>query len=807
MLLCPVLLAVTQAFTQQFERSGGEPQSIIALAPSPKPQGALLARRAGDATFEHAPANYHVFAAATAGEDAGVETLTLNFAAETKLTRIESKNKDFVVEPGGTCHEGNSYGRGKICTLTVRFNPQGPGHRLGFLSITHTAAATPMVFGLVGNGYAPVVSFIPALITTIGQTSGVSAGTIKSATRLAIDGSDTLYIADTGNNLYKEIDSSNTITKITPSYAPPLSIAVDSFGDVYNINTQSQYYFGYISPLGSQSAFSNTYTPTTCTESSPCSMDTGVGWGAPANTSMDANDNLFLQEATEGAVEMPVAAVAGGGSSFDFWHLNAPLALPGTNAPSFAVDGSGNLYSSLMATTGSKLCWIVEETLATAATTAPDYSRVAGGSKCGFSGDGAQAGNAEISSNIGQMAFDVAGNLYFADAGNQRVRRIDALTGIIRTVAGSGGNGYNGDQGPATSADLSNPTGVAVDSQGQVYILSSSPASAATQVVRKVWASGYLSFPALDKGLSGSLLTVTVSNSGNHELTFEGAATFSGGNAGDFAIDPKTTSCVTPGGTLEVGESCVIGILFSPSGTGLRGTDLYLPDNTIAGRSLIEVTGTGVLPQPNMSITAPASGSTITAGATVTFSASVKPSVISQQPTGTVKFEVNGTVIGNPVTLSSTGTASTTFVEEAAGSYTLSAVYSGDSNYAAETVPETVTVATIKTPVTVSLIPAVESAYGCGATSFAVQVSAKTGGSPTGTVELLSNSTVLASARLQNGAATLSPHALPPGSHTFVARYNGDSTHEAAISPSVGMTAPSSRGSCGGGLPLPGPER
>ncbi len=134
-------------------------------------------------------------------------------------------------------------------------------------------------------------------------------------------------------------------------------------------------------------------------------------------------------------------------------------------------------------------------------------------------------------------------------------------------------------------------------------------------------------------------------------------------------------------------------------------------------------------------------------------------------------------------------------------------MYGGDSNYATDTVSESVTVAAIKTAVHVNLVPAVESAFDCGAASFAVQVSAKSGGNPTGTVALLSDSAVLASATLQNGAATLSPRGLPPGSHTFIARYSGDAAHEAAISPAVTMTVPSIGGWCGGGLPVVAPAR
>jgi len=221
------------------------PRFIVSLAPDWKPQGESLARRASDSRFENAPANYHVFAARTVGENAGAEVLTLNFAEETTLTRIKATNKDFVIEPGGTCLEGVSYSRGESCVLLVRFNPQGPGHRLGFLSIAHTAEATPANVGLTGNGYAPVISFTPAQITTVPASVSSGTGTISSSTSLAVDGGDILYIADTGNNQLKEMDSSGNITPTAlKPIATPASLAVDSFGIVYTANTHaSTYYF------------------------------------------------------------------------------------------------------------------------------------------------------------------------------------------------------------------------------------------------------------------------------------------------------------------------------------------------------------------------------------------------------------------------------------------------------------------------------------------------------------------------------------------------------------------------------------
>ena len=67
------------------------------------------------------------------------------------------------------------------------------------------------------------------------------------------------------------------------------------------------------------------------------------------------------------------------------------------------------------------------------------------------------------------LAIDASGNLYIADSGNSRIRKVDT-NGIITTVAGTGAAGYSGDGGPAHEAKLSNPRGVGVDASGNLYI-------------------------------------------------------------------------------------------------------------------------------------------------------------------------------------------------------------------------------------------------------------------------------------------------------------------------------------------------
>jgi DNA-binding beta-propeller fold protein YncE len=86
----------------------------------------------------------------------------------------------------------------------------------------------------------------------------------------------------------------------------------------------------------------------------------------------------------------------------------------------------------------------------------------------GFAGDGGPATEARLNGPF-DVVFDRAGNLYLSDTFNHRIRRVDATTGIITTIAGTGEAGFGGDGGPAVAAALNEPYGVVVDRAGNVY--------------------------------------------------------------------------------------------------------------------------------------------------------------------------------------------------------------------------------------------------------------------------------------------------------------------------------------------------
>ncbi len=156
------------------------------------------------------------------------------------------------------------------------------------------------------------------------------------------------------------------------------------------------------------------------------------------------------------AIAQSIVTVAGGGTSSLEGLPATAVILSGVSA--LATDARGNVYVS---DTGANSVYRISKAEGT-------ISVFAGNGGGTFSGDGGQATQASLKNPRG-LVFDEAGNLYIADSGNGRVRKVDAITGRITTFAGDPDRSDIGDNGPATSAQLFTPAGLAWN-QGSLYI-------------------------------------------------------------------------------------------------------------------------------------------------------------------------------------------------------------------------------------------------------------------------------------------------------------------------------------------------
>jgi uncharacterized protein (TIGR03437 family) len=145
---------------------------------------------------------------------------------------------------------------------------------------------------------------------------------------------------------------------------------------------------------------------------------------------------------------------------------------------------------------------------------------VAGNGTYGFAGDGGPASSAQLANPAG-IAFDAAGNLYIADAGNNCIREV--VNGVINTIAGNGAAGYSGDNGPAAAAEFNGLGGIALDSAGNLYA-----ADFYNQAIRKI---------------AGGVIT-TFAGNGTYGYSGDGGAAASAQLAGPMGVAVDYTGAV-----------------------------------------------------------------------------------------------------------------------------------------------------------------------------------------------------------------------------------------------------------------------
>jgi sugar lactone lactonase YvrE len=689
------------------------------------------------------------------------------------------------------------------CTIAITFSPTQPGPDLATLTVKSALGATSQ-FGLNGVGAAASIALDP------GMATGLGSG-LKSPLGVALDAAGNAYVADTGNNVVLRYNSAGTGTVIAgtgtagnsgnggaasaAALSAPSAVAVTPDGAVYIADTGNGV-VRRIDPITGVINIAAGGATTTCAAAldafgNGC-LGTQAKLAAPAGLTSDAHGNVYIADTGNNVIRELTNSgyifVIGGGASF-----SAPTALQADpNGNIFVADTGHSTVSEIVAATGAVVA-------------------VAGNGQNGSTGNGGAATSAELSKPTG-IALDGAGDLYIADTGNHVIRFVNAA-GTINTVAGTLGQSGSGTlPGSVSDLLLNLPGGVAATTSGKLYVLDSGNNRAFT----------------IDRTSVTENLGTTSPNSSSPVQTIQQTSTgtvaallpqpnFTGtGDTAVFSITPQSSLGCTGGESLTPGVTCFLGAQFNP--VALTTSNATYTEANITPAlpftPAITLSGIGANLSPTTSVTvltSPATGNP-QFGTPFIVSTTVTPtqcntSAPSCVPTGTVQFFVGTTPVGAPAALNASGIASSSISGQNVGTFTVTAVYKGDSFYGSSTAPAlSITVATGNATAAVTLSPPALPQF--QPLTISAKLSSASGGIPTGTVTFLADGSAIGAAALNSsGIATIvDPQLTDPtgkaynpiptpnsfglfaGAHAITAVYSGDANYSKSTSAAATLT-------------------
>jgi hypothetical protein len=595
------------------------------------------------------------------------------------------------------------------------------------------------------------------------QTASVSALTIPLILPSAIvfDATGNLYFAETGNHVIRKLDLTGNITTIA--------------------GTGTQGFFGDTGPA------------------------TSAELDSPQGLALDNKNNLYIADThnhrirklnlTSGIITT-IAGTTPGFSGDNALATAAQLDLP----TALALDAAGNLY---LADTGNHR---IRKIVATTGI----ITAIAGTGTQGFSGDTGPAISATIDSPTG-LALDAANNLYLADTHNHRIRKITATTGIITTIAGTGASGFSGDTTAAANSTLALPHGLTIDTQGNLYLADTQNhrirrIEATTGIITTVAGDGTQAFsgdggPAIAASLDSPRNTavspstlLTLSDTGNQrirQLTAAPAPTTLIQTIAGIGVTAPGTLILTSPSVIVYGTGQLTATLVSA--TPASGSITFFDTTSSATITLGTATlaantatlSTSTFPAGLHSLTATYVGDqTHSAAQSPTFALTVTPQQLTAtiapitllygQPIPGISGNLTGVLSQDASNLSASFTTAATELSPA-GTYHITATLTGPAagNYAVASPVATLTIHPAPTLVTLDNLIATATA-GSSIILTAHVASSTTAGTFPGTVTLLDGGNPLFALPISpTGDAVFTVPSITGGSHSFTAFYSG----------------------------------
>lgn len=307
-----------------------------------------------------------------------------------------------------------------------------------------------------------------------GDGAAATAAQLNTPGGIALDIAGNLYIADGGNNRVRKVTPAGVISTIagkgTAGFSGdgsaataaelkrPTHVAVDASGNVY-ITDADNARIRKVSASGTISTYAGNGSLGFAGDGGPA---TDGKLYQPAAITLDAAGNLYIADGFNQRIRKVTAAgvlgtVAGKGTYGFSGDGGAALLAEFNGTQGVAIDATGNIF------VGDKTNNRIRKV-----NTSGTISTYAGKDTAGYSGDGGAATVAKLKTPT-SVRTGKSGEIYFVDFGNNLIRKVDAA-GIISTIAGTGAVGTTGDDGPATAATFTWPTDIALDTAGNLYI-------------------------------------------------------------------------------------------------------------------------------------------------------------------------------------------------------------------------------------------------------------------------------------------------------------------------------------------------